>query len=188
MKKIFNFLLVIMVVMMPMVTNAQTSIKVVTGENDALECTDDGNGKHTCNVTINITGDGISEGKTLKFVLTPMNATIDVNSFESTLDWVIENEDALDYSNLLVTAQQPLNGQVKVFSFSYQDSSDATESCKVTLTLQDVDKPIPEEDKDVPTEEVKTGVTLPYVFLGGAALLAGYALITTKNKSKMHRI
>ena len=41
---------------------------------------------------------------------------------------------------------------------------------------------------DTPVENEQTGVTLPYIFLGAALLIAGYAFVATKNKSKMFKI
>ena len=184
MKKIVSLLMVVMVMLMPMVTNA-LAVEVVRNANGELNCVAGENENvQNCTVSVNITGGELAEGQALEFSLTEKNATVDTTSITGQLDWTMQEFESLD--NLVFVANGNLTGEVQVFAFTYEKNTEAIDECKVTLDLKGFEKTKDEDEQVV--EEVKTGVTLPYVFLGGAALLAGYAFITTKNKSKMHRI
>ena len=190
MKKIINFLLIAMVVMMPMSTYA-ASISIVRDANNQIPCEETLEaGVFKCTVEVDITGGNVTDGYGMKFILTPTNVTI--SGIEANEGWNYNSLDEVDLNNLNFTAAGEKTGKVKVFEFTYKKINTA-ENCSVELSVNEgesvpiiVDEPDPSTDTTV--KEPDTGVTLPYIFLGGAALIAGYALIATKNKSKMHRI
>lgn len=181
MKKIFSFLAIAMLVMLPMTTNAAGKI---VQENGQIPCTPDplDSTKMNCTVSLEVTGEN---EKSVTIDITEHNATVDTNSIEAGEAW---NVDTTAYPQLTFTSSTA-NGNTGtnvLFTFSYTKSTNG-EDCYVTINGKSTSKTVT-KDTDTPVENEQTGVTLPYIFLGAALLIAGYAFVATKNKSKMFKI
>lgn len=182
MKKIFSFLAIAMLVMLPMTTNAATNEIVL--ENGVIPCVQDSldSSKYNCTVSLNTTG---GNETSVAINITEYNATVDKNSIEAGEAW---NVDTTAYPQLTFTSSTA-NGNTGtnvLFTFSYTKSTNG-EDCYVTINGKSTSKTVT-KDTDTPVENEQTGVTLPYIFLGAALLIAGYAFVATKNKSKMFKI
>ena len=179
MKKIFSFLAIAMAVVMPMSTNAATTEIVL--DNGVIPCKETLNeNEYECTVKMRVTG-GTADSITVN--ITTHNVTLDTNTIEAKAGW---NVDASAYPSVTFTKAEGETGEFELFTFTYTKATNG-EDCYVTIdgksTHQTVNK-----DTDNPVENEQTGVTLPYIFLGAALLIAGYAFVATKNKSKMYKI
>lgn len=182
MKKIFSFLAIAMAVIMPMSTNAATNEIVL--ENGVIPCVQDAldSTKFNCTVTLNTTG---GSETSVAINITEHNASVDTSSIEAGKVW---NVDTTAYPNLTFTSATETGntGSNVLFTFSYTKATNG-EDCYVTVNGKST-KNVVTKDTDTPVENEQTGVTLPYIFLGAALLIAGYAFVATKNKSKMYKI
>lgn len=180
MKKIFSFLAIAMLVMLPMTTNAAGKI---VQENGQIPCTPDplDSTKMNCTVSLEVTGEN---EKSVTIDITEHNATVDTNSIEAGPTWNVDNS---TYPKLVFTSTDEAGnaGTTVLFTFTYTKATNG-EECYVSINGSRTETT--SKDTDTPVENEQTGVTLPYIFLGAALLIAGYAFVATKNKSKMFKI
>lgn len=187
MKKIFSLMLALMLMVIPFGASAATG-GVTIGDNGNITCdAAASDGSKVCHVKASFTGTGISEVK-LK-ITTNGGATIKDNELTTpdNVDWSIDNAENIDLSNITVSNMAgSFSGTVELFKFTLVPGDDVENcSAQVSLLNEDTTKDV---TTDTTTENKKTGATLPYVFLGGALLVAGYLLVSTKNKSKMYKL
>lgn len=179
MKKIFSFLAIALLVMIPMSTNAATNEIVL--ENGVIPCKETLNeNEYQCAVKMRVTG-GSTESITVN--ITTHNATLNSDSIEAASGW---NADISAYPTVTFTKTDGGTGEFELFTFVYTKATNG-EDCYVTIDGKST-KSVVTKDTDTPVENEQTGVTLPYIFLGAALLIAGYAFVATKNKSKMFKI
>lgn len=180
MKKLFTLLALVGMMALPMTVFAESTSKM------SYECTAklDDTSVQVCTVKVTTTGDPATE---LSVKLTANNATINQSSIEAATGWVA---DSTAYPTIKFTNSE-LGGTdtYNLFTFEYTPSTNG-EECTVVLEAANDSVTISTQtkDTDTTTENKQTGASLPYVFLGGALLIAGYAFVTTKNKSKMYKI
>lgn len=188
MKKFMNLLVLGLALFLPFSVNAATSAStIVLNSEGQIDCNpvEGKDNVFKCEVKVDTTGDTPAER--LAVSITEHNATVDKNSITPGGDWTIaeNNYPIIAFESLGAT------GQYTLFTFEYQKATDGTD-CYVSVNLvnpgaDNKDTPT-EPTPDTPEENKQTGMTLPYVVLGGAVLLAGYAFVSTKNKSKLHKI
>ncbi len=177
MKKILSFLVMGTVAVLPLTVSAASEIKPVCGAFDA-------DGIRTCTVSYVIDKDTPQETVTVKLTEQGGAEITEVKGVSDS-EFEIDNENRSEnvYS-VILKAPDAVAGEFSLLTFKYKKSG--TEDCKVTVGIGDQDKNIIESD--TPTDNVKTGSTLPYIALGAIAIIAGGAYLATKNKSKMYKI
>lgn len=188
MRKLFSYLVALVAVIMPFTVSAATGGASIVNENGYVPCdAAAADGSKVCHVKVNFTGEGISE-VIIKLTLEG-GATIKDDQVEvpHNVSWSVNDENK---QNIIVSSNLgSFTGQSELFSFTLVPGTDP-EKCaaKIELLNGTTETPTKDTDTDTPTENKQTGVTLPYIFLGGALLVAGYLLISTKNKSKMYKL
>lgn len=190
MKKLFSLMLTLVVAaMLPFGVNAATSgAEIVTDSSGNIPCdTPASDGSKVCHVKVKFTGEGMTEINmrlTLEGGSTIKNNQVTV---PDNVSWSVNDDDK---NNIIVTnLTGSFSGESELFTFTLVPGTDP-ENCAAKISLLNGSTPTKDDDTttDTPTENKQTGVTLPYIFLGGALLVAGYLLISTKNKSKMYKI
>lgn len=181
MKKILSFLVMSLVAILPFEVSAASKI--------TYDCSDfDAEGIRNCTVGYVIDQSTPQDSVSVKLTehggaeITTINGVSDSEFSIST-----QNETDGVYSVVLIAVNGKQSGEHSLLTFRYKKSG--TEDCKVTVGIGNDNKDLPEETTpDEPTENVKTGSTLPYIALGTITLIAIGAYLTTKNKSKMYKI
>ncbi len=188
MKKLFSLMLTLVVAaMLPFGVNAaQSSAEIVRDANNNIPCdAPASDGSKKCHVKVKFTGEGMTEVN-MKLTLEG-GSTIKDNQVDVPLNvnWSVNDENK---NNIIVSSLTgSFSGESELFSFTLIPGTDP-EKCAAQVELLNGSTPTKDTDTDTTTENKQTGVTLPYIFLGGALLVAGYLLISTKNKSKMYKI
>lgn len=174
MKKIISLIGVAVFVFLPFTVRALIV-------NTPLSCTSDGEGNKTCTVSVNFEG---TETDSVTAKLTEAGgAEIDGTSITG-VNWEVDSKTAITNGyNVVLKSDIGESGEATLFKFTYKVSG--TTDCAVTL---EINGKTATDTTDVPTENKKTGSTIPFVALGTMALLAGGAYVLTKNKSKMYNI
>ncbi len=178
MKKYLSLFLVGLVALMPIITKAD-SINVEQGsrEGDIISAT----------VTYNID----SSRESLTVTLTEKGGA-EIQSVKSAddSDWTVESQNREGNVITVVVTSPGVSGEGDLFTFTYKASG--TADCKVSVSLGDqtveTETPTPDDKEDEPTENKKTGATLPYIALGAIAVLATGTYLVTRNKSKMYKL
>lgn len=183
MKRLMNILVVGLMALAPLTVNAAGTTQLNFTEDNCVLKEGESN-VYVCTISATTTGEGVTE---LTIGLTAENATINFESIEGRGEWMTESTS----SPLTFTSLSAQTGTYEVFSFEYTKATDGT-NCKVKATLNGTDYTINNGDDktptDTPTENKQTGVTLPYIVLGGAVILAVVGYVSVKNKSKMYKI
>ncbi len=181
MKKIFSFMVVAMVALLPVVTNAAEEYYPSCGNQDA-------EGNITCVVAYNFTNGSSAEN--LSVTLTEEGGAEILNVFEAAdSDWNLVNPaEEVDGVWTVMLTSPGSTDEGNLFSFKYKPSGHT--DCKVKLSVNDVQMNItpPTPNADDKTPNKQTGATLPYIALGAIIVLATGAYIATRNKSKMYKI
>ena len=181
MKKMFGFLMLSLVALLPLSTKAATSIVPNCGQQDA-------NGVITCTVAYNITDEEGVDSLTL--TLTEQGGAEIVDVVDATgSEWNVSSKNEANGVWTVILASIGVTGEGNLFTFSYRPSGE--EDCEVQIALNGQTVPVapaPETPADTPTENKQTGATLPYIALGAIAVLATGAYLATRNKAKMYRI
>ena len=184
MKKLFGMLAMSLLVVLPFGVKAATKVVPSCDENA------DADGVRNCTIGYVIDSeDGKNE---LTVTLTEGGgAKIDGDSITSLLDsdWEVDSKDYAD--NVWTIVMKSINnqsGEDSLFQFKYKESG--TEDCKITVKLEDATTTIVPNTPttDEPTDNKKTGATLPYIALGTIAIVAVGAYLATRNKTKMYKI
>ena len=174
MKKFLGFMVMALMFVLPLTVNAASYDK---------KCTEWVNNEKTCTVTVTFE----NEQNTVNVQMTPQGgATIDRSSISAGIDWV--QGSIVDGANgaYTVTFTSPgLKGQSDLFSFKYRKSG--TQECEVDISIDGMNVSTPTV-VDTPTENKKTGSTLPYIALGSLVVLAGAAYLVTRGQTKMYKI
>ena len=161
--------------------NAETSIKDADISCTAKEGTTN---EYSCTVKATTTGDAATD---LDLEIVATNATVNQESITAAGDWTV---DATAYPTLKFTSLGA-TGTYTLFTFDYTGKTDdPTAECKVTIK-RGADTATHTDDKTedtTPSENKQTGITLPYIILGGAAILAIAVYVGTRNKEKMYKI
>lgn len=177
MKKILSFLVMGLVATLPLVVSADTEINYDCGNFDS-------EGVRTCTVGVVIDASSPQESITVKLTEKGGAEITDVSGVsDSEFDLITKNE-VDGVWTIVLAAPGEVYDEYSLLTFKYKKSG--TSDCKVTVGIGDSNKDITESD--TPTDNVKTGSTLPYIALGTIAIIAGGAYIATKNKSKMYKI
>lgn len=177
MKKILSLLVMGIVAILPLTVSAASEIKYNCGDFDA-------EGIRTCTVSYVIDKDTPQESVSVKLTEQGGAEITEVNGVsDSEFELISKNKTDNVYS-VILNAIDSVAGEFSLLTFKYKKSG--TEDCKVTVGIGDQDKDVIEND--TPTDNVKTGSTLPYIALGAIAIIAGGAYLATKNKSKMYKI
>lgn len=165
MKKLFG-VMVALVAFLPILVNAQTKL--------SINCTDpDADNNKTCTVGIN--SDEILAKHAVKLT-EKGGATIDPSTIRGGIDWQITGTPTKSGDTYTVNLESSgFTGEGDLLTFTYKVSG--TTDCAVILDGSENSSPNPQ-----------TGPVLPYVALGLLAVAAGYAYISTKNKTKMFNI
>lgn len=188
MKKLFSLMLTLVVAaMLPFGVNAATgSAQIVTDASGNIPCdAPASDGSKVCHVRVKFTGEGMTEVN-MKLTLEGGSTIKDnqVNVPEN-VSWSVNDENK---NNIIVSSLTgSFSGESELLYFTLIPGTDP-ENCAAKISLLNGSTPTKDTDTDTTTENKQTGVTLPYIFLGGALLVAGYLLISTKNKSKMYKI
>ena len=176
MMKKFLGLMVMVVLLIPITVGAK-----VNSFNE--NCSDAANVQTVrCEPSAQIEGE-----KSIKVTIIPTNVSIDVNSIESVdIDWdvtnPVKNADGSVTVTVTSTTDAALTGTYNLFAMKYTKDDGATDChVKFKVASEDVATPV----VDTPTENKKTGSTLPYIALGSLVVLAGAAYIVTKNQTKI---
>ncbi len=183
MKKMFGFLMLSLVALLPLSTKAATSIVPNCGQQDA-------NGVITCTVAYNITDEEGVDSLTL--TLTEKGGAEVVDVVDATgSEWNVSSKNEDNGVWTVILASIGVTGEGNLFTFSYRPSGEA--DCGVNIALNGQNVPItpttPEtSDPDTPTDNKQTGATLPYIALGTIAVLATGVYLATRNKAKMYKI
>ena len=176
MRKILSFVVMCLGLVLPFTVNAASEIVYNCGNFDE-------SGVRTCTVAYKI--DEATPQSSVTVTLTEHGgATIlsidDIEGEEFYMPTAAVQGDGMWTATLQTI--DAVYGEYNLLTFKYQKSGQ--EDCKVTIGIGDTDVPV----EDEPTENVKTGSTLPYIALGTIALIAVGAYLKTKNKAKMYRI
>ena len=182
MKKMFGFLMLSLVALLPLSTKAATSIVPNCGQQDA-------NGVITCTVAYNITDEEGVDSLTL--TLTEQGGAEIVDVVDATgSEWNVSSKNEENNVWTVILASIGVTGEGNLFTFSYRPSGE--EDCGVNIALNGQSVPItPTETPstpDTPTDNKQTGATLPYIALGAIVVLATGAYLATRNKAKMYKI
>ncbi len=181
MKKLFGFLMLSLVALLPMSTRAAVSIVPNCGQQDA-------NGVITCTVAYNITDE---EGvDSLSLTLTEQGGAEVVDVIDATgSEWNVSSKNEENGVWTVILASIGVTGEGNLFTFSYRPSGEADCGVEIALNGQTVPvNPPAAEEPDTPTDNKQTGATLPYIALGAIAVLATGAYLATRNKAKMYKI
>lgn len=178
MKRFFSFLVVGLVGVLPFAVKAATTI--------APDCTSvDSNGNRTCTISANLD----TALETITVTLTE-NGGADITSITNVdnSEWNIgtpTESNGVHTVNLTYVSLEPSHsGETTLFKFVYKVSGE--KDCSVAIGLGNATASTPATDTTTPNKQ--TGLSVPYIALGGIALLAVGAYLTTKSKAKMFNI
>jgi len=174
-KKVFSFLVMSLIALLPFNVDAATKISPNCGDKDA-------DGNVTCTIGYNITDDIVD---TLTVTLTE-EAGAEVISVDnaSSSDWTVSSPSESGNVWTVILASPGVSGEGDLFTFKYTPSGQT--DCKVRVALgEQVVEVIPD---DTTTENKDTGATLPFIALSFVAVIAVGAYLATKNKAKMYKI
>lgn len=176
MKKFLNFAIMTVIAILPLIVNADSKINYNCGEFDD-------EGIRTC--VIGYVIDESTPQESVSVTLTEKGGADITEIGDGDSDFSIISKNEVDgVWTVVLEAPGPVAGEYNLLTFKYKKSG--TSNCKVTIGNGDGNKDIVESD--TPTENVKTGSTLPYFALGTIALIAVGTYIVTKNKSKIYNI
>lgn len=177
MKKILSLLVMSIVAILPLTVNADSEITYSCGDFDS-------EGIRTCTVGYKIDESTPQDSVSVKLTEQGGADITEINGVSDD-DFLIDSKNETDGIWLVTLSSiTPVSGEHNLLTFKYKKSG--TSDCKVTIGIGNGNKDITETDK--PTDNVKTGSTLPYIALGAIALIACGAYVMTKNKSKMYKI
>lgn len=176
MKKILSFLVMGLVTVLPLTVDAASKINYECGEFDA-------DGVRTCSVGYTIDSDTPQSSITVYLTEHGGAEVTEVNVLSDS-EFTGTPSEGDGVWTVSLASPDSLSGEFSLFTFKYKNSGE--EDCKVTISIGNDNKDV--EETDTPTENVKTGATLPFIALGTIAVIAGGAYVVTKNKSKMYKI
>lgn len=177
MKKILSFLVMGLVAILPLTVNADSEITYNCGSADA-------EGIITCSVGYKIDQNDPQESVSVKLTEFGGADITEINGVSDS-EFSISSKNEVDgVWSIVLVSPDLVSGEYSLLTFKYKTSG--TTDCKITVGIGNQNKDVVESDK--PTENVKTGSTLPYIALGAIAVIAGGAYVATKNKSKMYKI
>ena len=185
MKKLFGFMVMSLVAVMPFTVKAATGIAV----NSSQDCKKDDAGNITCTVHYNIT----DSEENLTVTLTEQGgATVTAINQATGSDWsLVGTPNEVNDVWTVVLASPGTSGEGDLFTFTYKASG--TDDCRVVVALGETQVPVTPETPtpskpDEPTDNKQTGATLPYIALGAVVVIATGAYLATRNKAKMYKI
>jgi len=179
MKKFLGFMIMSLVALLPLATDAATSIGYSCGNVDE-------NNLRTCTISYNITDPEGADSLTVKLTEQGGASITEIDNASDT-DWTVSTSD-YDSANKVwnvLLASPGVAGEGNLFKFTYQVSGE--DDCKVLISLNNETTTI-EPETDKPADQEDTGATLPYIALGTIAVIAVGAYVATKNKSKINKI
>lgn len=183
MKKFLRIMAVGLVALFPFSVFADSaSIKVGS-------CTEGENDNVTCKITYNISG--TTGFDSLTVTLTEAGgASVDTGSIQGNGDWTATGTAKVDTVTTVTLTSIGVTGEGDLMTFTYKKSG--TTDCKVSVALKNGNSvdvtPNKPSNPDTPTDNKQTGSTLPYIALGGLALVAAGIYVATQKKAKMYKI
>ncbi len=177
MKKYFGIMLATVFAVLPL------SVKAAAPVFEIANCTQEGD-IITCKGGVSIDANEPVPSITIKFTEIGKAKIMNVLPAEG-VELTSKNEAEHTY-----TFSFSRTDEFDLLTISYNTAGDPNEECKITYSYNGNNKTIPDipNNTDTPTDNKKTGSTLPYIALGGLALVAAGAYVATRNKSKMYKI